>query len=284
MLDALLCLTDPGDEVILTDPTYAGMLNRVRLAGAVPRLVALHSDTGEWRLDLDALRAAVSRPHARGVPQQRLVSHRLGGERRGVGGGGRPLRRARPLAALLGGLRGRALRRPRSAPSRRAAGHARAHRDRGRAIVGAAHDRLAHRLGGDARRADRSGVARADLQRAGGERLRPGRHARGAGGGRRGRGRGHRRVAAPARRDPAPARGPAGGAAARRLGRAARLRAARPRRRPSSRPGCSSTSVAATPMDGWGGEVAASRLRFVFSNEPVERLALLGERVRAALA
>ena len=42
--------------------------------------------------------------------------------------------------------------------------------------------------------------------------------------------------------------------------------------------------VAATPMGGWGGEVAASRLRFVFSNEPVERLALLGERVRAALA
>src|SRR5450759_4900147 len=30
MLDALLCMTDPGDEVILTDPTYAGMLNRVR--------------------------------------------------------------------------------------------------------------------------------------------------------------------------------------------------------------------------------------------------------------
>ena len=35
MLDALFCLTDPGDEVILTDPTYAGMLNRVRLVGAV---------------------------------------------------------------------------------------------------------------------------------------------------------------------------------------------------------------------------------------------------------
>ena len=33
MLDALLATTDPGDEVILTDPTYAGMINRVRLAG-----------------------------------------------------------------------------------------------------------------------------------------------------------------------------------------------------------------------------------------------------------
>jgi aspartate/methionine/tyrosine aminotransferase len=60
MLDALLCLTDPGDEVILTDPTYAGMLNRVRLAGAVPRLVPLQADTGEWRLDLDALSAATT--------------------------------------------------------------------------------------------------------------------------------------------------------------------------------------------------------------------------------
>ena len=42
--------------------------------------------------------------------------------------------------------------------------------------------------------------------------------------------------------------------------------------------------VAATPMDGWGGDVGARYLRFVFSNEPVERLALLGDRVRAALA
>ena len=41
--------------------------------------------------------------------------------------------------------------------------------------------------------------------------------------------------------------------------------------------------VAATPMGGWGGEVAARHLRFVFSNEPVERLTVLGERMRAAL-
>jgi N-succinyldiaminopimelate aminotransferase len=62
MLDALLVLTDPGDEVILTDPTYAGMLNRVRLAGAVPRLVPLHASADGWRLDMQALkRAATSR-------------------------------------------------------------------------------------------------------------------------------------------------------------------------------------------------------------------------------
>ena len=41
--------------------------------------------------------------------------------------------------------------------------------------------------------------------------------------------------------------------------------------------------VAATPMRGWGGEVAERHLRLVFSNEPVERLSLLGSRMRAAL-
>jgi aspartate/methionine/tyrosine aminotransferase len=60
ILNALLVLTDPGDEVIVTDPTYAGMLQRVRLVGAVPRLVPLHGDASGWRLDLEALRAAVS--------------------------------------------------------------------------------------------------------------------------------------------------------------------------------------------------------------------------------
>src|SRR5712691_1046587 len=59
MVDALFVATDPGDEVILTDPTYAGMINRVRIVGAVPRLVPLHSERGEWRLDTDALAAAV---------------------------------------------------------------------------------------------------------------------------------------------------------------------------------------------------------------------------------
>ncbi|MHA2193402.1 MAG: pyridoxal phosphate-dependent aminotransferase, partial [Candidatus Thorarchaeota archaeon] len=60
MFDALLATTDPGDEVILTDPTYAGMIYRVRLAGALPKLVPFIASNGEWRLDLDALRAAVS--------------------------------------------------------------------------------------------------------------------------------------------------------------------------------------------------------------------------------
>jgi aspartate/methionine/tyrosine aminotransferase len=60
MVDALFVTTDPGDEVILTDPTYAGMINRVRIVGAVPRMVPLRPEDGEWRLDTDALAAAVS--------------------------------------------------------------------------------------------------------------------------------------------------------------------------------------------------------------------------------
>src|SRR5690349_9546518 len=37
LLDVLLAAVDPGDEVVVTDPTYAGLVNRVRLAGATPR-------------------------------------------------------------------------------------------------------------------------------------------------------------------------------------------------------------------------------------------------------
>jgi aspartate/methionine/tyrosine aminotransferase len=42
--------------------------------------------------------------------------------------------------------------------------------------------------------------------------------------------------------------------------------------------------VAATPMTAWGETVAPRYVRLVFSNEPVERLALFGERLRAALS
>jgi aspartate/methionine/tyrosine aminotransferase len=58
--NALNATTDVGDEVILTDPTYAGMINRVRLVGASPRLVPLHVQDGGWRLDPDRLRSAVT--------------------------------------------------------------------------------------------------------------------------------------------------------------------------------------------------------------------------------
>jgi aspartate/methionine/tyrosine aminotransferase len=52
---------------------------------------------------------------------------------------------------------------------------------------------------------------------------------------------------------------------------------------PSSPGGYSDEKVAAIPMTAWGETVAPRYVRLVFSNEPVERLALLGERLRAAL-
>lgn len=58
--DALFATTDVGDEVIVTDPVYAGMLNRVRLVGASPQLVPMRVEANAWRLDLDALRSAVT--------------------------------------------------------------------------------------------------------------------------------------------------------------------------------------------------------------------------------
>jgi aspartate/methionine/tyrosine aminotransferase len=39
ILNALLATVEPGQEVVLTDPIYAGLVNRVRLAGGVPRFV-----------------------------------------------------------------------------------------------------------------------------------------------------------------------------------------------------------------------------------------------------
>jgi N-succinyldiaminopimelate aminotransferase len=67
ILNVLLATIDVGDEVILTDPVYAGLLNRVRLAGGVPRLVPLIPGPTGWRLDVDAFRAAAASPKVRAV-------------------------------------------------------------------------------------------------------------------------------------------------------------------------------------------------------------------------
>lgn len=61
ILNVLLATIEIGDEVIVTDPTYAGLINRVRLAGGVPVVVPLaFQPGGEWTFDRDALRAAVT--------------------------------------------------------------------------------------------------------------------------------------------------------------------------------------------------------------------------------
>ncbi|ORB76869.1 aminotransferase class I/II-fold pyridoxal phosphate-dependent enzyme, partial [Mycobacterium timonense] len=40
VLNTLLAVVEPGQEVVITDPAYAGLINRIRLAGGVPRHVS----------------------------------------------------------------------------------------------------------------------------------------------------------------------------------------------------------------------------------------------------
>jgi aspartate/methionine/tyrosine aminotransferase len=67
ILNVLLATIEPGDEVVLTDPIYVGLTNRVRIAGGVPRLARLVPGRDGWRLDPDAFREAVRSPRVRAV-------------------------------------------------------------------------------------------------------------------------------------------------------------------------------------------------------------------------
>jgi aspartate/methionine/tyrosine aminotransferase len=59
LLNVMLALVDPGDEVVVTDPTYAGIVNRIRLTGGTPRFVPFVAEEDGWRFDRDALSHAV---------------------------------------------------------------------------------------------------------------------------------------------------------------------------------------------------------------------------------
>ena len=59
ILNALLAICEPGSEVVLSDPIYAGLVNRVRLAGAVPVHVPAIPTADGWRTDPERLAAAV---------------------------------------------------------------------------------------------------------------------------------------------------------------------------------------------------------------------------------
>src|SRR5437870_958181 len=146
MLDALFCTTDPGDEVILTDPTYAGMINRVRLVGAVPRLAPLRVVGGWWRLDIDGLRAAVTdRTRAIFVNNASFPSGWVASreEWQAIV----DLCTSHDLWLIYWTTYEGAVRRPRGDPSGVVPGHARPDGDRRRHPGRAAHDRLADRLG-----------------------------------------------------------------------------------------------------------------------------------------
>ena len=283
MLDALFCLTDPGDEVLLTDPTYAGMLNRVRLVGAVPRLVPLGGVGGEWRLDVDAFRSAVG-PRTRVVflnnasfPSGWVASDdewaavaatcrdrdlRLlyWGGFEGVLYDGRPVRHP----ASLPGMRDRTITVGAPsfeqrmiawrvgwvvAPGELAADVSRVQIYNG--LVPSGFAQIGTRAALEAAD-DGLDAANAEWQRRRDETLR--------------------------QLDGLPVVRPAGAWSLLLDVAALGLDCVEVSRRLMTQ------KVAATPMRGWGGPIADRHVRFVFSNEPVSRLRTLGARVRAALA
>jgi aspartate/methionine/tyrosine aminotransferase len=282
MLDALFCLTDPGDEVIVTDPTYAGMVNRVRLVGASPRFVPLYVAEGEWRLDVDALTAAVTdRTRVVFLNNASFPSGWVASDEEwnavtslccdhdlwllywagfeGVLFDGRPIRHP----ASLPGMRNRTV--TVGAPSfeqRMIAWRvgwvvvpgplvndvSRVHIYNGLVPSGFAQIGTRVALGvGD----DDLAAANAECQRRRDETLR--------------------------QMDGLPAIRASGGWSLLLDVAALGLDSVEVSDRLLDQ------NVAATPMRGWGGEVADRHVRFVFSNEPVERLSLLGPRLRAAL-
>ncbi|HWN31410.1 MAG TPA: pyridoxal phosphate-dependent aminotransferase [Pseudonocardia sp.] len=66
ILNTLLATVEPGQEVVLCDPIYAGLVNRVRLAGGVPRFVPATPTPLGWTIDPDRLASAVG-PHTAAV-------------------------------------------------------------------------------------------------------------------------------------------------------------------------------------------------------------------------
>src|ERR1700722_2240652 len=59
VLNTLLAVTEPGTEGVLSDPIYAGLVNRIRLAGAIPRHVRAVPTPAGWRTDPAELAGAV---------------------------------------------------------------------------------------------------------------------------------------------------------------------------------------------------------------------------------
>lgn len=60
ILNSLFALLEPGDEVIVHDPVYVGLLNRIRLAGGVPKFIPLVPTSDGWTMDCTALERPAS--------------------------------------------------------------------------------------------------------------------------------------------------------------------------------------------------------------------------------
>ncbi len=59
VLNALLATVEPGQEVVVGDPIYAGLVNRIRLVGGVPRHVPSVPGPTGWTVDPAELASAV---------------------------------------------------------------------------------------------------------------------------------------------------------------------------------------------------------------------------------
>ncbi|MBO0803450.1 MAG: pyridoxal phosphate-dependent aminotransferase [Nocardiopsaceae bacterium] len=59
ILNVLLATVEPGREVVICDPIYAGLVNRIRLAGGIPRHVRCVPGERGWATDPDELAAAI---------------------------------------------------------------------------------------------------------------------------------------------------------------------------------------------------------------------------------
>ena len=59
ILNVLLATVEPGQEVVIGDPIYAGLVNRIRLAGGVPRHVPSVPGEQGWATDPGQLAAAI---------------------------------------------------------------------------------------------------------------------------------------------------------------------------------------------------------------------------------
>ena len=97
ILNVLLATLEPGDEVLMTDPTYVGLINRVRLAGGVPRFVA--SDSIRPGLEAGHGRAGNNRSESRqsGAVDESIDANGSRFRRRGMAGTRRVLSARRLL-------------------------------------------------------------------------------------------------------------------------------------------------------------------------------------------
>jgi aspartate/methionine/tyrosine aminotransferase len=66
ILNVLLATVESGQEVVIADPIYAGLVNRIRLVGGIPRYVRCTPTVRGWTTDPEELAAAVG-PHTAAV-------------------------------------------------------------------------------------------------------------------------------------------------------------------------------------------------------------------------